>query len=1103
MAELAAFGAAASAIDLFVLATKILKRYKDYVDTGHRVPKNLQSLANQLPYLRESLKRHAEEEQATLATGDTAASAFILGECQQYLEKLDRFISELIPDASDSRIEKVKKAIKSVRKDDELKQIQADLNHQITTLSYGSSVTCMSRLAAHRCIGAVPAVEVQTIQNAPLRPTYGFPTTKVPKFIGRRDLVDQVARQLMTSSAERVVVVLQGMGGQGKTQTALEVCSRDDIRQYFKPILWVNASTEDSTAQALEHFAMQMAQKGSQFEGPQCKIDFVKERLEDHNRPSLMVFDNFDDLSLRRSDIRSYYPDDRRHAILVTSRHEDSINLGQGISVEAMAEDEAVSLLLYRSHLQGSKKEREDAEDIVSQLSYLPLAVAQAGAYINMRKIPLSEFIEHYSQRKGAVLQQTPEIWEYGLSVFTTWEMSMQNFSSDIRSRDHVDSMLLFCAILHHDVINEEFLSHLLANVDNLPHWTEPFVTHGTWDSCKFQDTIARLGRLSLLQILRFKSGHYEFSIHPLVSDWLKLRVKPLHLCQSIGSVMSVIALFIESKNGRQMTFEVRREVRTYVWSCLKNLRDLEDQLKPDHLRTDTIMDSKLSFAKFMFTDSQLTNCTHLLEDVVQVWQSKYGKTHSKAIAASKELVRGYTYLNRFEEAEKLIHVQLSVPGEALSCALANCYSAQARYREAKDLYEELLPRLEREYGSHHPLTVNCMNQMARNYTESAKSDFEDGTYNYAFSDDGRKAEDLWLAILQNSKKCPLDSSQKGYDECLATDVADTYGNLGRLYHDRGLYDQDNNLTGYEHFVKAHDVLQKALSAHEALYGAEDRRVLQISHNLAVCLNMGNDFAGSELYYRRTLDGYEQFFGPNHEKTVKICHCYGHVLASQWKLLEGVTLHTRSYRGLEDIYGPGDEGTLSSFECLIKLYHSIDNLLEIEKLYKHALEKRSETLGKAHKVTLETAYDLGSLYMAEKRWADAEQVMQVAVKSYSEEHPLNGEPWKDEKMLEAMNTLAVTKFFQGTDLSFARTLFEQLLEWRVELDGVHSAHTLDVATNLALLLENQGESAEAEEIHKRFKGGYQSVEEQAADGDEAIENGVADLAISNDTLAGK
>ena len=105
-------------------------------------------------------------------------------------------------------------------------------------------------------------------------------------------------------------------------------------------------------------------------------------------------------------------------------------------------------------------------------------------------------------------------------------------------------------------------------------------------------------------------------------------------------------------------------------------------------------------------------------------------------------------------------------------------------------------------------------------------------------------------------------------------------------------------------------------------------------------------------------------------------------------------------------------------------------------------------------------------------------------------------------MLEAMNSLAACKYFQG-QLSPARTLFEKLLEWREELDGVQSAHTLDVATNLAVLLEQQGQSAVAEEIHKRFNDGYESVEKRAADGDDAaIEEDMADLVIGKNASGG-
>lgn len=1095
MAEIAAFQTAVSAIDLLAFAAKIFKRYKEYVDTGHKVPKNLQSLANQLPYLRESLKRHAEEEQAALAAGDAAESAFLLAECQLYLAKLDSFINELIPEASDSRLVKVKKAIRSVRKEDELKQMQADLSQQITTLSYGSSVSCLSRLAADRCIGKAPDGRVHTIHKAPLKATYGFPTTKVSRFIGRESLVKQVMQQLMMESDQRNVVILQGMGGQGKTQTALEVCDRPEIRQYFKPILWVNASSEDSTAQAFEHFAQQMAQKGSTFSDPQEKIDFVKERLDDHKRPSLIVFDNYDNLAIRLLSIRDYYPNNLKHAVLVTSRHEDSVNLGEGVQVSDMATDEAVSLLLQRTHVKTTDDATKDAAQIVSHLGHLPLAIAQAGAYISSKKILLHDFLSHYRKRTASVLQQTPEIWEYGLSVFTTWEMTMEHYSTDKNERTHIDNMLLFCAILHQDVINEEFLSHLLESVQNLPSWTNPFMTNDSWDSEKFQEVIARLGRLSLLQILRYKSGHYEFSIHPMVSDWLKLRVNAHTLSQSIGSAMRVVAAFIKSKRGRQMSFEVRREVRTYIWSCLDSIRDIEEDAKSVDLETDTIMDSKFVFAEFMYTDLQLTNGTKLFKEILKVWDRRLGVNHRKTIDAAGQLARGYTEKNMFAEAEGLIRRINASPEGKFSCTLADCYSAQEKYAEARTMYEELLLHLQDEVGPRNRYTIHCMHKMAKNFEEGSQAaqnqhDDKEDYHSWAFSEDARKAESLWLTVVENSEEWegdPLDADE------VSLDRAEAFAGLSRLSHTRGLQAQDEGKSGLEDFAKAQEMQYKALSVFESLYGEDHHLVLTVSHNLAVCLNQGNNFEESEKMYQRTLDGYEQVYGPDHKLTVEICHCYGHVLASQWKTLEGSRLHRRSYMGLEKILGPEDPQTRSVFDCLVNLYSAIDNKLEIEKLYLRALAKQSEVLGPDHRITLDTANDLGLLYVEEKRWEDAITYLSQAMDGYNR----NSEtmhPARDEKALKATEGMIIALDAQG-DFEDAERTARGLLEMREDLHGRYHPDTLQTATDLAVILQRQGKTEEADQIHETYEEGYDRVLERGEEVREEIEEGVAELKL--------
>lgn len=324
-------------------------------------------------------------------------------------------------------------------------------------------------------------------------------------------------------------------------------------------------------------------------------------------------------------------------------------------------------------------------------------------------------------------------------------------------------------------------------------------------------------------------------------------------------------------------------------------------------------------------------------------------------------------------------------------------------------------------------------------------------------------------------------------------DRAEAFTGLGCLHHDRGLQAQEQDESGSEYFAQAQDMQQKALLAFECLYGADHQRVLTASHNLAVSLNLDDKFAESEKMYQRTLDGYEQVYGPYHELTVNICHCYGHVLASQWKVLEGSSLHTRSYMGLEEMLGPGDAHTLSVFGCLAKLYRSIDNKLEIEKLYLRALAKRSEVLGPDHRITLDTANELGFLYLEERRWNDAEGYLRQATDGYNRNSGTIS-PSRDEKALRAMEGMVIALHNQGKSEN-AEQMARELLEMREKLHGRHHPDTLQTATDLAMLLQQQGKSEEAERIHDTYEDGYDKVLERGEEARQEIEEGVTRLML--------
>ncbi|CAD6446186.1 c0661188-b94c-4c28-a59a-103b5f97c816 [Sclerotinia trifoliorum] len=78
------------------------------------------------------------------------------------------------------------------------------------------------------------------------------PNRHVSGFIGREDILGQIEKGLSSESQPRVVV-LHGLGGQGKTQIALEYCHRarkNNIRKIF----WVDATSANTIKKDLTQF---------------------------------------------------------------------------------------------------------------------------------------------------------------------------------------------------------------------------------------------------------------------------------------------------------------------------------------------------------------------------------------------------------------------------------------------------------------------------------------------------------------------------------------------------------------------------------------------------------------------------------------------------------------------------------------------------------------------------------------------------------------------------------------------------------------------------------------------------------------------------------
>ena len=260
--------------------------------------------------------------------------------------------------------------------------------------------------------GPLSGAPTQTA-SAPAQP-WNVPFHRNPFFTGREQLL-ALLRERLTSGKTAALTQAQaisGLGGIGKTQTAVEYAHR--YRDQYRAVLWASAASLESLQSDFVQLAHLLKLPEKDAREQNITIEAVQRWLAQH-RDWLLILDNADDLPI----IDAFLPDlsATNGHILITTRSQAAGTLAAPIAVEKMDQQEGTLLLLRRARLlapgvplaQAIPTDRTQAEAIVSALDGLPLALDQAGAYIEETGCTLADYLTYYStqpQRPAGLAQQ-------------------------------------------------------------------------------------------------------------------------------------------------------------------------------------------------------------------------------------------------------------------------------------------------------------------------------------------------------------------------------------------------------------------------------------------------------------------------------------------------------------------------------------------------------------------------------------------------------------------------------------------------------------------------------------------------------------------------
>ena len=365
---------------------------------------------------------------------------------------------------------------------------------------------------------------------------FEIPFSPCSTFRGREDLLKSMEDYFHGHSGKtggRLSFAICGLGGSGKTQTALQYAVRNRTR-YTSGIAVLNANSE-VTIIADYCRIFEWLNLGS----VSNKVTATKEWLSrEENSAWLLIFDNADDLE--SMSLSKYFPASLWGHIIITSRDRAAIgSVGkEGSVMDRLTAEEAVEVLLEKAGIRNaSQVELEMARVIVVELlGCLPLAVDQGGAFMRARQKSLTDYHRLFQLQQNQVLNYRPRLAEYDKTVLTAWEMNFIQVETD--SPRASDLLQLFCSLDASDI--PELLLARGSSLQN--RWgqdgeifkldaEEAGLDHSLVDIITneeaFDAAIDKLQSFSLIQGRIDDKGSRSFSVHPLVQHCAVQRMSP------------------------------------------------------------------------------------------------------------------------------------------------------------------------------------------------------------------------------------------------------------------------------------------------------------------------------------------------------------------------------------------------------------------------------------------------------------------------------------------------------------------------------------------------------------------------------------------------
>ncbi|HTK06848.1 MAG TPA: FxSxx-COOH system tetratricopeptide repeat protein [Ktedonobacteraceae bacterium] len=761
-------------------------------------------------------------------------------------------------------------------------------------------------LARHLALDGQETRQLLEASLTALSPYWNVPYQRNPFFTGRDCILRQMHSILHHEHNATLghSCALSGLGGIGKTQTIIEYAYR--YANNYSAVFWVGGQTYENIISSFVTIANALKLPEGRIQEQKLVADAVIRWLNNHDQ-WLLIFDNVENIAL----VKSFLPAARHGSLLFTSRRQAFGITAQVLDLEPMTPEEGMHFLLHRARLLDTttprdllaQKDEEIAQKIVSAMDGFPLALDQAGSYVEATQCSLSDYLQLYQSSQLHLLDERDIHADHPLSVTRTFTLIFEQLEC---YNTQAAELLTVCAFLAPEAIPETFFhcgaAYLGPAFEDL--FADPFAFH----------TLIKV--LLTYSLLQRNADTQTVTVHRLVQAVLKGRLPEAVQRMWATRVICAMSHLFPSEEAMQANYWLACEqLLPHALVCIT----LSEEWSIDETLHITLMNN---VATYLSKRAHYTEAEPLFLRALSLGEQVLGPEHFLVAEALHNLGTLYLQQGMHSEAETLLLLALNIEERTLGIqhprvaaslnGLAMLYLQQRIHSEAETLLLRALSIEEQTLGIQHPQVATSLNGLAILYGEQGKY----------------KQAEIYYARALNIREQTLGVEHP--------QVATLLNNMARDYSELGKYEQ------------AEPLFLRALHIWEQDLGSDHPRVAYPLHNLADLYSELGKYEQAEPLFLRALHIWEQGLGPEHFLVADSLDGLALLYRKQGKYEQAEPLFLRALQIRKRAFGPQHPTVADSLHQLAHFYQLQQQTAKALSLYEQALALYGLTPGSHH-----------------------------------------------------------------------------------------------------------------------------------------------------------